>query len=125
LEGAKGNLMYTSTQVSLVLYEQSRHKASILKHDREAIHLVKIKKRDGRFEEFVESKIVAGVKKAGATAEEAAHVAKEVSKKIAHKTEVTAEELANMVVTSLKKINKAAADKFVKHRDEKLKAKKK
>jgi transcriptional regulator NrdR family protein len=87
--------------------------------------LVKIKKRDGKFEEFVESKIVAVVKKAGATAEEAARVAKEVAQKVAHKTEVTAEELSNMVVTSLKKVNKAAADKFVKHRDEKLKAKKK
>ena len=89
------------------------------------IYLVKIKKRDGRFEEFVESKIVAGVKKAGATAEEAAHVVKEVSEKVTHKAEVTAEELSNMVVTSLRKVNKAAADKFVKHRDEKLKAKKK
>lgn len=87
--------------------------------------MVKIKKKDGRFEEFVESKIVTGVKKAGATAEEAAHVAKEVAEKVARKTEVTAEELSNMVVTSLKKLNKAAADKFVKHRDEKLKAKKK
>jgi transcriptional regulator NrdR family protein len=84
----------------------------------------KIKKRDGRLEEFIESKIVAGVKKAGATAEEATHVAKEVSAKVANKVEVTAEELSNMVVASLKKVNKAAADEFVKYRDKKLKAKK-
>jgi len=89
------------------------------------IDLVKIKKRDGRFEEFVGSKIVAGVKKAGATAEEAAHVAKEVSEKVAHKAEVTAEELSNIVVTSLKKVNKAAADEFAKYSDKKLKVKKK
>jgi len=87
--------------------------------------LVKIKKRDGSFEEFVESKIVAGVKKAGATAEEAAQVAKEVSAKVAKKAEVTSEELSNLVVASLKKVNKAAADEFVKFRDKKLKAKKK
>jgi transcriptional regulator NrdR family protein len=68
---------------------------------------------------------VAGVKKAGATAEEAARVAKEVTEKVARKAEVSAEELSNMVVTSLKKVNKVAADKFLKHRDEKLKAKKK
>lgn len=87
--------------------------------------MVKIKKRDGSFEAFVESKIVATVKKAGATAEEAARVAKEVSAKVAHKAEVTAEELSDMVVASLKKVNKAAADEFVKFREKKLKAKKK
>ena len=87
--------------------------------------MVKVKKRDGGFEEFAQSKIVTGVKKAGATAEEAARVAKEVAEKIAHRTEVTAEELSNMVVTSLKKVNKAAADEFEKFRDRKLKAKKK
>ena len=43
--------------------------------------MVKIKKRDGKFEDFMESKIVGGAKKAGATAEEAAHVAKEVAEK--------------------------------------------
>jgi len=87
--------------------------------------LVKVKKRDGRYEELVESKIVAGVKKAGATAEEAVKVAKEVSLKVANKAEVTAEELSNVVVSSLKKVNKAVADEFVKFRDKKLKAKKK
>ena len=86
--------------------------------------MVKIKKRDGRIEEYVESKIVAGVKKAGATAEEAARVAKEVAKKIANKAEVTAEELSTMVVTSLRKINRKAAAEFVKFRDNKLRAKK-
>ena len=87
--------------------------------------MVKVKKRDGGFEEFIESKIVAGVKKAGATAEEAAQVAKEVSLKVANKAEVTAEELSNMVVTSLRKANKAVADEFVRFRDKKLKVKKK
>lgn len=91
---------------------------------REVIYLVRVKKRDEKFEEFIESKIVTGVKKAGATAEEAAHVVKEVSEKVAHKTEVTAEELSNMVVTSLKKFNKAAADEFVAFRDRKLRSKK-
>jgi transcriptional regulator NrdR family protein len=87
--------------------------------------MVKVKKRDKRTEELVESKIVAGVKKAGATAEEAAHVAKEVTEKVAHRGEVTAEELSTMVVTSLRKVNKKAAEEFVKFRDNKLKAKKK
>ena len=87
--------------------------------------MVKIKKRDGRLEEYLESKIITGVKKAGATAEEAVHVVKEVAEKIAHKGEVTAEELSTMVVVSLRKVNKKAADEFVKFRDNKLKAKKK
>lgn len=48
--------------------------------------MVEVKKRDGSIEEFIESKIVAGVKKAGATAEEAARVTKEASAKVAHRT---------------------------------------
>ena len=87
--------------------------------------MVKIRKRDGRIEEYIGSKIVAGVKKTGATAEEAEHVAKEVAEKMAHRTEVTASELSRMVVASLRKVNKKAADEFVKFRDNKLKAKKK
>jgi transcriptional regulator NrdR family protein len=76
-------------------------------------------------QDFVESKIVVGVRKAGSTAEEAARVAREVSIEVTHKTEVTAEELSNVVVTSLKKVNKAATNEFVKFRDKKLKAKRK
>ena len=86
--------------------------------------MVKIKKRDGRIEEYIESKIVAGVKKAGATAKEATQVVKEVIEKVAHKGEVTAEELSTMVVTSLRKVNKKAAEEFAKFRDNKLKPKK-
>jgi len=87
--------------------------------------MVKVKKRVGRIEEYVESKIIAGVKKAGATAEEATQVAKEVAEKVAHKGEVSAEELSTLVVTSLRKVNKKASEEFVKFRDDKLKAKKK
>jgi len=86
--------------------------------------MVKVKKRSERIEEYVESKIINGVKKAGATAEEAARVAKEVADKVAHKGEVTAEELSTMVVASLGKVNKKAAEEFVKFRDRKLKEKK-
>ena len=86
--------------------------------------MVKVKKRGERIEEYVESKIINGVKKAGATAEEAARVAKEVAEKVAHKGKVTAEELSTMVVTSLRKVNKKAAEEFVKFRDKKLKEKK-
>jgi len=86
--------------------------------------MVKIKKRDGRIEELIESKIVTGVKKAGATVQEAAHVAKEVTEKVAHKGEVSAKELSTIVVTSLRKVNKKASEEFVKFRDNKLKTKK-
>ncbi len=86
---------------------------------------MKIKKRDGRIEEYVESKIVTGVKKAGATVEDAEHVAKEVAEKMIHRTEVTAAELSRIVVASLRKLDRKAADEFVKFRDDKLKAKNK
>jgi len=86
--------------------------------------LVKIRKRDGRIEEFLESKIVAGVKKAGATAKEATQVTKDVATKVAHRTEIAAEELSHTVVNSLRKVNQKASNEFVKFRDSKLKTKK-
>ncbi|MDI6825598.1 MAG: ATP cone domain-containing protein [Candidatus Aenigmarchaeota archaeon] len=87
--------------------------------------MVKVKKRDGRLEEFIESKIIVGCKKAGATAKEAAQVAKEISMKVGEMAVVPAGKLSNMVVKSLKEVNKAAANAFVKFREKKLKTKKK
>ena len=85
----------------------------------------KVKKRDGRIQDYIESKIIAGVKKTGATAKEAEEVAKEAAKKLANRAEVTAEELSEIVVTALRKVNKKASEAFVKFRDNKLKTKKK
>ena len=50
-------------------------------------------------------------------------MAKEVAVKVAHRTDVAAEELSNMVVASLRNVNRAASEVFVKFRDAKLKAK--
>lgn len=80
--------------------------------------MVKIKKRSGKLEEFMKSKIVSGCKKTGATAEQAVQVAKDVSVKVA-KIAVVPAKLSNMVVTSLRKINKTAADAFVRFRNKK------
>ncbi len=67
--------------------------------------MVKVKKRDGRLEEFMESNIVEGIKKAGATAEEASQVAKKITKRMEDNTEsvlqiseVTTEVLSRMVI---------------------------
>ncbi len=76
--------------------------------------MTKVKKRDGRLEEFKESKIVAACKKAGATARQASDIAKDVSAKVVGKVTVTAEEISKMVVKSLKEVNKNAAGTFVK-----------
>jgi len=85
--------------------------------------MVQVEKRDGRLEEFKKSKIIVGCKKAGATAIEATKVATEVSKKVAKMVIVPATKLSNMVVASLKKINKTAASEFVKFKNEKFKKK--
>ena len=87
--------------------------------------MVKVKKRDGRWEEYVESKIATAAKASGASAKEAAQVAKEVTAKLAKQIEITAEELSEIVIKAIGKANKAAAKEFVKFRDSKLKAKKK
>jgi len=83
--------------------------------------LIKIRKRNGKVEEFDEGKIVAGVKNAGATFIEADRVAKEVTSKIVNRVEITADELASIVVKSLTKINKIASEKFVMYREKKIK----
>ncbi len=87
--------------------------------------MVKVKKRDGKWEEYVESKVVAAAKASGATAKEAAQVAKEVTAKLAKRAEVDAKELSEIVVKTIEKVNKAAAKEFVRFRGSKLKAKKK
>ncbi|MGD0396889.1 MAG: ATP cone domain-containing protein [Nitrososphaerales archaeon] len=87
--------------------------------------MVKVKKRSGTWEEYVESKVEAAAKAAGATAKEAAQVAKEITAKLAKRTEITAEELSEAVVRTIEKVNRAAGKEFVRFRDSKLKAKKK
>jgi transcriptional regulator NrdR family protein len=82
--------------------------------------LVKVKKRNGKIEEYLESKIVTSVERAGANDKEAAHVVKEISKKLAHKRVVTSDDLSNMVAASLSKVNKAAAGNYIKYRDIKI-----
>ena len=82
--------------------------------------MVRVKKRSGKLEEYLESKIVTGVRKAGASAKEAEHVAKQVSKMVAHKRVVTADALSDMVAASLLKVNKSAAGNYIKFRDIKL-----
>ena len=82
--------------------------------------MVRVKKRSGRFEEFIESKIATSVRKAGGSKKEAQNVAEEVSKKVAKKREVTADDLSNLVAASLRKVNKAAAGNFTKFKDVKL-----
>ena len=52
-------------------------------------------------------------------------MAKDVAGEVSHRTEVAAEELSNMVVTSLKNVNKTASEAFVNFRDAKLVARKK
>jgi transcriptional regulator NrdR family protein len=87
--------------------------------------MVKVEKRDGRIQDFVQSKIEASVEKAGATVEQAVQVAKTVAKKVANMVEVSSAKLSDYVVTALRKINKKAADAYVAYRDRKLKQKEK
>ena len=75
-------------------------------------------------------KLYAGIKKAGATVEEAVSVAKEVVEKAIRNTdkvfkipEITAAELSKMVVEELRKCNETAAEEYVKFRDNKLRNK--
>ncbi len=86
--------------------------------------MTKVHKRDKSWETYLESKVATGVRGAGATAEEASRVAKEVTKKIGKKAEITAEELSETVLASLDKVDKAAAKEFRRYRAGKLSKKK-
>lgn len=81
--------------------------------------MVKVKKRSGKVEEFMKSKIARGCQKAGATASEAARVAEEVARGVATMTVVSAERLAGMVVKSLNRVNKTAGRAFTGYRKKK------
>lgn len=87
--------------------------------------MVRVKKRDGRLQRFLESKIIRSVRRAGATARQATYVAVDVSLKIGRKAIIPAAKLSNMVVASLRKVNKKAAQAFVRFRKKKLKIRKK
>jgi transcriptional regulator NrdR family protein len=84
---------------------------------------VKVKKKDGRIEEYTQAKIVEGVRKAGATEEQATRVARDVTDQIV--TVVTTTQLAKLVAASLKKVNPAAAAEYLRYRATKAKATKK
>jgi transcriptional regulator NrdR family protein len=87
--------------------------------------MVKVKKRDGREEDFKESKLEASIEKAGATIEQAKQVAKTVATKIANLVVVTSDKISEYVVTALRAINKKAADAYVAYQKKKLQQKKK
>ena len=82
--------------------------------------MVKVKKRDGKIEEYLESKVVTSIRRAGASDKEAARVAKQVSKMVAHRRVITSDDLADMVIASLIKVNKSAAGNYIKFRDIKI-----
>lgn len=74
--------------------------------------MVKVKKRSGKIQRFMKSKIARSCRKAGATASEAGRVAEEVARGVATMTIVTAQRLSSMVAKSLNKVNKTAAKAF-------------
>jgi 2-phosphoglycerate kinase len=83
--------------------------------------MVKVQKRE---EEFEKSKVENSIKAAGATPEEAANIAEEISKKVAKRKKISSDEIFDMAVRALNKVNKTAAKEFRRYRAEKLKPKK-
>ena len=82
--------------------------------------MVKVKKRNGKMEDFKLSKIVAGCENAGSNAEQALCVATEILTNVADKTIVPAAELSDMVITELKKVNEEASEAFDEYRHAKV-----
>ncbi|HXX72078.1 MAG TPA: nuclear transport factor 2 family protein [Candidatus Acidoferrales bacterium] len=84
--------------------------------------MTRVRRRDGKAAEFDPANVSAGVAKAGASVREAVKVAKEVSLKVSRRREISAEELSGMVATELRKVNRAAAEEFVRYRNDKARA---
>lgn len=74
--------------------------------------MAKVRKRNGALQAFNKSKIVKACKKAGVSTKSAMAVAEEVAKKVGKAT-IRAERLSKLVVASLRKRNKRAAQSFV------------
>ncbi|MBI2543238.1 MAG: hypothetical protein HYW24_03570 [Candidatus Aenigmarchaeota archaeon] len=74
--------------------------------------MAKVRKRNGKLQLFDKSKIVKACKKSGASIKSAIMVAEEVAKKVGNTT-IRAERLSKMVIGSLRKRNKRAAQSFV------------
>ncbi|MGC9098943.1 MAG: ATP cone domain-containing protein [Candidatus Micrarchaeia archaeon] len=69
---------------------------------------MKVKKRDGREEDFVREKIVVAVVKAGGNLENARAIAKEVENTFASRSAVSTDEIKNEVLKRLKDRDAAA-----------------
>ncbi len=74
--------------------------------------MVEVKKRDGSTESFTEAKIRAACENAGSTTEQAACVVLDIVGKVGDVASVSAEELSEMVESSLRAVNEGAADTF-------------
>ncbi len=74
--------------------------------------MAKVRKRSGKLQTFNKNKIVRACKKAGASAKVAVAVAEEVAKKVGNAT-IRAERLSKLVIASLRKRSKMAAQNFV------------
>ena len=74
--------------------------------------MAKVRKRSGKLQAFNKSKIIKACKKSGAGVKTAITVSEEVAKKIGKGT-IRAERLSKLVIASLRKVNKRAAQSFV------------
>jgi len=88
-----------------------------------------VRKRNGRLERFDKNKIIAGVMEAGATRKEARQAANRISRRTSNtwvctyvrgKPQVASPTISSEVVSSLRQVNRGAANKFVRYRDSKL-----
>jgi transcriptional regulator NrdR family protein len=83
---------------------------------------MKVKKRDGKLEDFDGSKLKRGLMRSAATEKEAEAVLADVVKQLGDTPVVDARRLSVMVVDSLRNVNEHAADEFVAFREAKLRS---
>jgi len=98
--------------------------------------MAKVRKRNGRLEEFDKNKIVASVMKAGATKREANRVANRVHRRALAtgvqcksisrrgRPEIASPTISCEVASRLREVNRPVANRFVRYRDRKLRARK-
>jgi transcriptional regulator NrdR family protein len=81
---------------------------------------VTILKRDGRVQPFSRAKMIASIRNAGATQQEADLVTDRISTRLATRETIPSTEVSSMVARSLSRVNSTASRNYVNTRDRKL-----
>lgn len=78
--------------------------------------MTKIWKRNGKMQAFSRAKVLKSCRKSGASMQQAKHVSERVAGKVKSRRVVRAQNLSKIIISELRRVNKRAANSFVKYK---------